>query len=351
MKPSLPSATPSRGKTLALLLFGLLLLGFVVVVSSDEKKVLSLLYNARGGALALAMLGAAGSMLAMTFSYRNLFQAVHHRVPFRKMFGVTLVCNAFNIVLSSGGVSGTTVRCLLLKREGVPNSVTLPISLTQAMVSNLVLVCLCAGMVSPLWHPVMETGFPVGRVVSAGILVLISLALLQAGGIFFPGFRKMIFQTAEGILEKFSHGRGRMEHWSTRLKEINLKLDDCVRLLGNRWDAIARSFLWLCADWGFYILTLGACFAGVGIYLEPGQLMVTFAAVFLTTEISVTPSGLGVSEGLVAWVLVRRGIPLEHALAGMLLFRAVYFFIPVVVALISHLDLMYEGPLFSGKKR
>jgi uncharacterized membrane protein YbhN (UPF0104 family) len=91
------------------------------------------------------------------------------------------------------------------------------------------------------------------------------------------------------------------------------------------------------------LFVLGACFSAVGQPLNPKLLMMAFAAVFLTTEIGITPSGLGVAEGVVAWVLYRRGIAAEHTLAAMLLFRITYFALPIAAAIVFQLDRVREG--------
>jgi uncharacterized protein (TIRG00374 family) len=324
-------------------LFGLLVLGFVVVLASDEKEVLDHLLHAEGLPLAAAVLGTCGSMCAIALSYRNLFVVTGHPIPFRRLFGITLVCNAFNNILSSGGLSGTAVRCLLLKREGVPNTVTLPVSLALGMLSNILMAGICAFVVLPLWKPAMEQGFPVGRVVSLGIFSLMGLALVQAGGFFMPKFRRLLMRSVDGLLDRLARRWKIAVNWRVRVDEINRKLDRSAHLLGGKRSALIRSFLWIGLDWACYLFVLGACFAAVGQPMSPKLLMMAFAAVFLTTEIGFTPSGLGVAEGVVAWMLFRRGIAVEHSLAAMLLFRVTYFALPVVTAMVFQLDRVREG--------
>ena len=343
MKNVEPSVPPPHGRVLPVMLFSVLALGFLVVAASDENKVLDLLAHVDWIPLFAAIVGTYGSMCAIAFSYRNLFRVTGHSISFGKLFGITLVCNAFNNILSSGGLSGTAVRCLQLKREGVPRSVTFSVSLAQAMLSNLLMAILCGFVAWPLWKRAMADGFPVGRVVSLGILSLVGLALVQGGGFFVPAFRKALFQTAEGLLGRVSKSWSPAASWGTRMEDINLKLDHSAHLLGRERPALARSFLWNCLDWGCSLFVLGACFKAVGLSLSPTILMMTFAAVFLTTEIGITPSGLGVSEGVVAWVLFRRGISVEHTMAAMLLFRVTYFFLPVLTALVFQLDRVRDG--------
>jgi len=343
MKKNEPSVTPSHGRVLPILLFSVLALGFLVVVASDENKVLDLLAHVDWVYLIAAIAGTYGSMCAITFSYRNLFKVTGHAVSFRKLFGITLVCNAFNNVLSSGGLSGTAVRCLQLKRESVPNSVTLAVSLAQGMLSNLLMAILCAFVAFPLWQHAGMDGFPVGRVVCLGILPLIGLALVQGGGFFVPLFRQFLFRAMEGLLDRLGRAWKRAVSWRAGVEGINQKLDQCAQLLGRERPALARSFLWIGLDWGCYLFVLAACFKAVGQPLSPTVLMIAFAVVFLTTEIGITPSGLGVSEGVVAWVLFRRGISVEHTMAAMLLFRVTYFFLPVLTALVFQLDRVRDG--------
>ncbi len=330
---------PAHKSFLPLLLFGVLVLGLVVVGGADERRVMELLSQAQLGPLLAAVLATGGSMLAMSFSFRSLYGAARHPLPFRRVFWVTMVCNAFNVILSTGGLSGTAVRSLLLKRNGVPHSVSLPVSMVQALLSNLVMVALCALVALPLSRPAKDGGFPVGHVILAALGLLLVWTCLMASAFFVSGIRDWGHRSAQGLLRRWK----RMAWMGKRLEVIHRNLESCAGLLGREKGALGFALLCLFADWGCYATALGACFAAVGIPLGLTKLLITFSVVFLTTELSVTPSGLGITEGILAYVLTHRGIPLEPALAAILLFRAVYFVLPVAVAAAFQLDMIREG--------
>jgi uncharacterized protein (TIRG00374 family) len=114
--------------------------------------------------------------------------------------------------------------------------------------------------------------------------------------------------------------------------------EQSIRLLHQGWKPLGLGLFWVSMDWGFTALTLGACFLSVGVHLSWGYLLVGFALAFLSTTINIFPGGLGVMEGLLTFTYAHFGIPAEKAIVAALLFRVVYFLIPLGLSSFLYLD-------------
>jgi uncharacterized protein (TIRG00374 family) len=93
-------------------------------------------------------------------------------------------------------------------------------------------------------------------------------------------------------------------------------------------------------DWCFTALALYFCFHAVGVHLPLGLLMVGFTVMFLSSNINPVPAGLGVSESLLAFTFKLLGIGFEKTLVAALLFRFVFFLIPLAISTALYLDTM-----------
>lgn len=68
--------------------------------------------------------------------------------------------------------------------------------------------------------------------------------------------------------------------------------------------------------------------------------MMGFTVMFLTSTINPVPAGLGISESVLAWVFGNLGVPKEETLVAALLFRLVFFLLPMAVSTALYLDTM-----------
>lgn len=83
------------------------------------------------------------------------------------------------------------------------------------------------------------------------------------------------------------------------------------------------------------LATLSVVFRAIGEVLPPGVLVSGYAVGAFLMIASVTPSGVGVTEGGMIVTFTSLGVPLETAVAGALLFRLVAFWLPMVAGFLS----------------
>ena len=86
-------------------------------------------------------------------------------------------------------------------------------------------------------------------------------------------------------------------------------------------------------DWLLAAATLYACICLSGEHIKPGLLLGAFAGAGVLGLVSQVPGGLGVFDGLILLALTAAGYDQAAVLSGLLLFRVVYYLLPLLVAL------------------
>jgi uncharacterized protein (TIRG00374 family) len=261
-----------------------------------------------------------------------------YRVPFNRFFSIMFISYTINFIVSTGGWAGVALRAYLLRHDKIPYSVTVPISFAQNMVFNMVLACVSfGGLIFLREHPEFVGGSR--EIFVLGFMVL--LVALVAGMVllFFHGslrkwFLRFMIKTGSWVGKVIL----RRDTSHKRLVEIRNDLEKTVQFLHRGWIQLLTVFFWCAMDWTFTALTLYFCFRSVGVVLPLGQLMVGFTVMFLTSTINPVPAGLGISEAALAGVFKLLGVELEQTLVAALLFRFIFFLLPMAVSVALYLD-------------
>jgi uncharacterized protein (TIRG00374 family) len=331
--------------TLIFLVFaGLVFLTLVTAALTEGPKLLAVLNDLSLEPLVFALACMAVSYLSIALSFSGLFELTPHRIPFSTMFSITFVAATFNYVVSTAGVSSLAVRAYLFKQHKVPVSTTLPLSVAQSMITNLVLALMCLGGLLHLnLHPEMVGSVERGVIAGlAGVLVLLVLLVMMV--FFHPASRAFLLDrgTRWGgrLLDRVTKGR----FPESRLKEIRHNLEDSIRLLHKGWIQLFATLFWIAMDWGFTAMTLYFCFQAVGVNLDAGLVLVGFTVAFLTSTINVVPAGLGITEMAVTGTYIHLlKVAPEKAVIATILFRIIYFLIPLAVSTALYLDTMRKA--------
>lgn len=86
-------------------------------------------------------------------------------------------------------------------------------------------------------------------------------------------------------------------------------------------------------SWALAALTLEVCFGALGRPVRPAVLLTGLTIGVVAGALSMLPGGLGTQEGSMAGVYVLLGVPLEQAILAAILFRVVYYVVPVPASL------------------
>jgi uncharacterized protein (TIRG00374 family) len=122
--------------------------------------------------------------------------------------------------------------------------------------------------------------------------------------------------------------RERLARW---LREVQ----DVVAAVRSRPRHAIRPALHALGVQAVGISTLSVVFRAIGEVLPPGVLVAGYAVGTFLMIFSITPSGVGVTEGGMIVTFTSLGVPLERAVAGALLFRLVAFWLPMVAGFLS----------------
>ncbi|HTA77515.1 MAG TPA: lysylphosphatidylglycerol synthase transmembrane domain-containing protein, partial [bacterium] len=327
-------STPNR-KTLiivSLVVVGIMVLALATALMSDISKLVDVFHHMQVDQMIFALLCTGIAYLSFTLSFNGLFAMTPHRIPFPKFFSIMFISYTINFIVSTGGWAGIAIRAFLLRHEKVPYSVTIPLSFAQNMIFNLVLACVCFGGLFYLHnHPEFMGGSNemVIFFFMGGLFLVVTLMLL----IFFnTPFRRWFLRTLIKTGNWFNHKILRKKSDNKRMVEIRNEIEQTVAFLHKGWIQLLVVFFWVSMDWCFTALTLFFCFHAVGVNLPLGLLMVGFTVMFLSSNISPVPAGLGVSEALLAFVFNKLGVGFEKTLVAALLFRFVFFLIPLALS-------------------
>ncbi len=102
---------------------------------------------------------------------------------------------------------------------------------------------------------------------------------------------------------------------------------------------LRRAVTWAAANWILDASCLWVFIAAFGKFVSPIDLMVAYGLANVLAVIPITPSGLGVIEGILIPTLVGFGVPKTQAIVAVLGYRVVNFWLPIPVGGISYLSL------------
>jgi uncharacterized membrane protein YbhN (UPF0104 family) len=106
---------------------------------------------------------------------------------------------------------------------------------------------------------------------------------------------------------------------------------------------LRRAIGWAAAFWLLDAASLFVFIAALGKIVSPVELLVAYGLAQVLAVIPLTPSGLGVVEGVLIPTLAGFGVPQETALLGVLGYRLVNFWLPIPVGGIAYLSLRFSG--------
>lgn len=256
----------------------------------------------RASTLALAVLLAAGSYL-LYCSYDLLGRLyTGHPLSRRRVAAVAFVCYAFNLNLGSL-VGGVGLRYRLYSRLGLDKAVITRI-LTFSVATNWLGYMVLAGSAFTLRWVTLPPGWEVG----AGALRLLGVALLAGAAVYL-------------LLCEFSRRRS----WQWRERELQLPSP----LLALAQLA-ASTFNWLLIATVLYMLFRQQ----IDYQLVLGALLVSAVA----GAIAHIPAGIGVLEAVFI-ALLGRQLGQGEIIATLLVYRAVYYLWPLLLATVIYLGL------------
>jgi len=265
------------------------------------------------------------TLASETASYVCMWELDRIALGTRAWFPVVttqLSANAVGRILPGGGATFTTFASAMLARAGYDPGVAV-----GAFGASASLQLATTFVLPVLALPAVLGGAPVEHsLVVAAYLGLVVFALLLGCGIAAFGSDTPLDLLARGIEWVLNKTIRRKKH-VTDLPQKFLTDRDAIRsALGQRWKAAALA---AAGNTGFDYLALLFALRAVGAEPRPSLVILAYVAAELLALVPLTPGGLGFVEVGLAGMLVLAGVPGGKALTATLLYRIVFFWLPL----------------------
>jgi uncharacterized membrane protein YbhN (UPF0104 family) len=276
------------------------------------RPVVDQLHDASSGWLAAA----AALELASCLSFVVIFRLCFDRIAARDARRVAWASMATGVLLPGGGVTGLAVGGWLMRRCGAPAGwiarrssalffVTSAANVAAVAAAGLVLLVSPAGP-----HDFARAWLPTIVACAAAGLVIAVPALA-------------------------ARGRAVERRWAGELIE---GIRDAVRTLARPHWRLLGAVGYLAFD----VAVLWTCFRALGDVPSPAALMLGYLLGYLANVVPV-PGGVGVLDGGLVAALVLYGLPATHAVAAVLLYHALAFWLPSLGGLAAYARLRRGG--------
>lgn len=303
------------------------------VVFADGRRLLEIVSGVRPSSLAGLCALTLLSYGAMSRSYQGIADAAGVHLGLRDWMRITLVSNTANNLVTTAGLSGFAVRMFLLAQQGVPSGRAVLISLVQTFLTNLSLLAfILLGFATLVAHRYL-----MGGALAAAAAVVVTLTAVLAFALALVLHRDLRRRTLFAIADGTHRGLRRLvPRWSPgrlRLWRLQHNLNEGFEFLLARKDRIIAPAAWITLDWILTLTILWAAFRAVGHPVPAGLVVVGFAVGICLSFASVVPGGLGIMETSMTAVFVSLSVPLEPAVVAVLIFRLVYYVLPLCLSL------------------
>jgi uncharacterized protein (TIRG00374 family) len=299
----------------------LLALGALIVLVVTQRSVIASSMGTLGH-MSLVWLPAAlalewASIAAFARMQRWLFRAGHKSATQRSVMATTVAGNAISVSVPLAGPQlGTAFAFRRFRRMGIDAALAGWALVVSGVVASLAAGLLIIAGAVLSGNDAAETTGATGGILGVGILAVATVALQR------PALQRAVERWLVWTLERAQrvlHLRHRspreaITEFITRLRTLRLRRTDWARVLGL---ALAN---WL-TDAGVLVVSILA----VGGTVPWRGVLLAYGVRIAAGTISITPGGLGVVEGALAVALMGVGMQRPSAVAAVLLYRFISF--------------------------
>lgn len=340
-KTSLIFATRKRFWFAALLGFAIL---FYTIRQADLTKLAQSLEELSMMWVLAMVLASASSYLCIAAVLDSLLKNTGQRIPFFSTLKISLISCTLNYLMAIGGLSGVAAKVYLLSREKIPPSKTLSISMVHGFLTNTVAVLFVyIGFFS------LSSEYPLkDREMELGIIILIIAFLLTwitIQTIVHEAFRKKLWRLAMTVADFLSE-KLRWARWFNRNRAETFfeNFNDSMNLLLRNIRQLWAPALFALLDWMLMFACLKFAFMAVHYPIDNSTLLVGFSVGIFAGLFSFIPASIGLMEGSMAGAFYLMGLDYDQALLATLLYRLVYFFLPIMLSVFFYRQ-FFKAPL------
>ncbi len=306
---------------------------FLVGKASEVAAAWHLLGHLSWRWVALGVLFEAGSMVVFARMQRWLLRAGGVRVPLRTMVEITVAGNAVAATLPGGVAWAGAWVFGQLRRRGVSRFLRVWMFLVAGALSSFALF-----LVVVLGIELAGNRGPVSDLRWAAL----SLAAIPVAGALVMAVRNRTPMRQLETMATRAIGAVRGGAWVMGKVEGLAQRVGAVRMSRWRWAEVMGLAL---LNWLYDCAVLITCLVALGISVPWRGIFVVYGLTQIAAAIPITPGGLGVVEGTMGALLHAYGVPVDQAVAGVIVYRIVSFWglVPIGWADWVVLDLLEKG--------
>ena len=296
---------------------------------AGQRHALELVGQASPAWLVAAVIVECVSIVFYSLLFRRLLDLLRYPLSLGLALRINLAGLAAAHLFSAGGVGGAAVTYRVLQKRGMPHSLVLVAVIFQNAFAYLLLFALFAASLIVLI--IRGQGGDAATLVST---ILVALMFVLTGYGFWllnhpSSLRRRTHQASAWLERRIS----RLQIDPRRLDEwLDGVVDGWRRLRRDGWGHL-RTVGHAAGYWGFDIICLFFVMFALHRYLAVDKVIIAYVVAYVVGTFSPTPSGLGAVEGVLIALLVGFGLDSSAAVAIVLVYRLIFFWLPIPVGL------------------
>ncbi len=313
-----------------------ILLLLAVISQTAELRTLAGIFS---GARPLWLLAALGLQVAFAVNQGGFYQAVFRLldadVPLRTAVWLSMVMAFASTASPVGTAAGVAYFVTAAREKGISPSRAFWVSLAYYFFDySAFLIVLLVGLLVLFFRRDLH---PSQLVVIAGFFAMVlGVAVVTVRALAAPALVPALLARAAAFVDRLGRrlrrrrivDQDRIAGWGRELQEV-------IGAIRRKPRRALRPFLHALVVEAIGLITLAAVFSAIGYPLHASVLVAGYAIGVFFMIVSVTPSGVGVTEGAMIVTFTSLFVPLETAVAAALLFRLFTFWLPLVAGFLS----------------
>jgi uncharacterized protein (TIRG00374 family) len=333
--PPSTSRRPHRLRAALILLLIVVALFVIVPRLAGQRHALDLVRDASWPLLGVAIAAEAISLVFYSLLFRRLMALLQYPVKLTLALRINLAGLAAAHLFSAGGVGGAAVTYRVLQKRGMRHSLVLIAVIFQNAFAYSVLFALFGLGLLALVLRGQANDFGL-FVASALVLALLLASAYGFWLLYHPtALRRRTRQVADRLsrhIKRLNISHEQLDEW------LDGVIDGWRRLRRDGWRHV-RTFGHAAGYWTLDV----ACLLGVMIafhqWVTLPYVLIAYAVANVVGTFSPTPGGLGAVEGVMIALLVGFGLASSAAVAVVLVYRLINFWLPVPLGLGAYISL------------
>ncbi len=333
-----PSPAPRRTHRLrAAIIFLVIVVALFLILPrlAGQKHALDLLRAASLPLLVVAVAVECVSLLFYSMLFRRLLGLLRYPLGLGLALRINLAGLAAAHLFSAGGVGGAAVTYRVLQKRGMPHSrVLIAVIFQNAFAYSVLFALFAVGLVV-----LVLRGQANDFALVLATLFLLLLLVLAGYGFWLLNHTSALRRQARQVVGWLNRRSSRIDISLSQLDEWLDGVVDGWRLLRQDGRRHIRTLGFACGYWAFDIVCLVLVMLAFHEWVPVAYLLIAYGVANVVGSFSPTPGGLGAVEGVMIALLAGFGLASSAAVAVVLVYRLINFWLPIPVGLGTYLSL------------